>query len=498
MTIPFNNIPGNILVPFFYAEFNSGGSPFEGQPRLLLVGQKTNAGTAPAAVPVGPIQSNMEADALFGSGSMAAWMYRVARVNAPFQPIWVLPLADPAGVAASGTITFTAPGVTGVGIVRILGRRLTVQVNAADNATAVAANVKAAINSAGLPVTADNAAGVLTVTARHVGLLGNGLDVSIVADQSNVFTSTNAVVVAMASGTGTPDLVTPLANLGDDEYDWIAGPYADTTSLNATRDFLNDSSGRWSPIKQLYGHYSTALFGTLSALVTAGDARNDQHASIIGSQTSPTPPWEWAAALGGQEISHLGDAPELSRPLQTLILQGILPPDDRSKWWSISDRQALYSNGISGYKVTVDGQVMIDRIVTTYRLTAAGVPDATFRDVETMAQGMFAIRFFKVAVSNRHSRQALADENPFNVAEVTTPRDIRDTVTHAYTDLVALGVTENADLFAQFVRVERDPNNATRVNGFLPLDVINQLRIFAANVTAFLQFRSPSGAPVLT
>ena len=44
--------------------------------------------------------------------------------------------------------------------------------------------------------------------------------------------------------------------------------------------------------------------------------------------------------------------------------------------------------------------------------------------------------------------------------------------------------------------VERDLNNADRVNAFLPLDVVNQLRVFAANVTAFLQFQSPSGAPL--
>jgi hypothetical protein len=35
-------------------------------------------------------------------------------------------------------------------------------------------------------------------------------------------------------------------------------------------------------------------------------------------------------------------------------------------------------------------------------------------------------------------------------------------------DLVALGVAEKPDLFAQFVVVERDPNNATRLNASLP------------------------------
>jgi phage tail sheath gpL-like len=405
-----------------------------------------------------------------------------------------LPLADPAGASATATLTITAPAVTGAGIVRVMGRRITFQVNAADNATTVAAALAAAINAENLPVTAANVAGVVTATARHVGALGNNIEIKIATNEPNVLTTTNCVIVAMSGGSGVPALTTPLANLGDDEFDWIGGPYSDTTSLNTVRDFLNDTAGRWSPIQQLYGHYITQTIGNLSTVVGVGNARNDQHVSIIGTQASPTPPWEWAAALAAIAAAHLTDAPELSRPLQTLILDGVLPPDDRSLWWDIADRQALYVDGIGAYKVSVDGLVILDRVVTTYQQTPAGVPDATFRDIETMAQLMFIPRYFRVAVSNKHARQALADENPFDVDEVTTPRDIRDTVVHAYEDLVALGVTEKPELFAQFVKVERDPNNATRVNAYIPADVVNQLRIFAANITAFLQYQTPSGA----
>lgn len=496
MSVLFNAIPGNILVPFFYAEINSGGTPYEGQSRLLLVGQKIAAGSAVADEPIGPIQSEMEADALFGSGSMLAQMYRIARRNAPFQPIWALPLADPAGAAATGTLTVTAPGVTGAGVFYVMGRRLTIQVNAADTGAIVAAAIAAAINAAKLPVTAAvggvGSEHIVTVTARHVGALGDGIDLWVATDEPNVLAG-KVAVVAMSGGNGVPALATALANLGDDEYDFIAAPYADANSLNSIRDFLDDVSGRWSPTKQLYGHYFTANFGNLSAQVTLGNGRNDRHVSIMASQASPTPVWEWAAALAGVAISHLTDAPELSRPLQTLQLSGILPPRSRSTWWDIDDRQALYVDGMSAYKVTIDGLVIIDRVTTTYQQTNAGVPDATFRDVETMAQLMFLTRYIRGQVSNRHARQALADDNPFNLSEVATPKSVRNTLVHAYNDLVALGVTEKPELFAQYVVVERDANNATRLNAYLPVDVVNQLRVFAANITAFLQYETPSG-----
>lgn len=499
MTVAFNNIPGNELVPFFYAEINSGGTPYQGNPRALYVGQKTSAGAAPAGVPYGPVQSESEAIAQFGLGSMLHAMFNIARRNAPLQPFYALPLADPAGAAATGEINVnsgTPIGVTGAGIIKIMGRHIVVQVGASDTAATTAAAIVAAINAANLPVTATvdgTHSYQVNLTARHVGESGDAIVVKVPTDEPNVFTTTNAAVTAMAGASGVPDLVTPFGNLGDQEYDWIGCPFADTTSLNAVKDFLNDTAGRWSPAQQIYGHYTAVKFDTLSNLCIFGAGRNDQHASVMGSQVSPTPPWEWAAALAAQEVEHLGTAPEASRPLQSIVLQGVLPPDDCSTWWDIVDRQALYSKGIAGYKVLSDGSVAIDRLVTTYQKTAAGVPDKTFLDIETMAQAMLATRYLRVAVSNAHGRQALADENPYNVAGVTTPKDIRNTLIHAYNDLTALGVVENATAFASALVVERDATDATRVNAYLPIDVVNQLRIFAANVTLFLQYNSASG-----
>lgn len=494
--VAFNNIPGNLLVPFFYAEINSGGTPFQGNPRLLLIGQKTSAGSAASNKVIGPIQSEREADAFFGIGSMLSSMFRAARRAAPFQPIWALALPDPAGAAAAGSISMTAPGITGAAILNVLGRRLTFQVNAADTAAQVATKIAATINAAMLPVTAavdGTTASKVNVTARHVGALGNALEVAYVTDEANVLSSSNTTIVALSGGNGVPDLITPLANLGDQEFDFLAGPYADTASLNAIRDFLDDSAGRWSPSQQLYGHYFSALYNTLSALVSAGNARNDQHVTVIGFQVAPTPLWELAATAGGVASAHLGDAPEVSRPLQTLVLPGVLPPRDSSLWWDIPDRQALYADGIAACKVRADGLVAIDRLVTTYQQTAAGVPDATFRDVETMFQLMFIVRYLRTAVSNKHSRQALADENPNNLDTIATPRSVKATLVHAYNDLVDMGVCEKPELFAQYLVVSRDLNDATALEAYLPIDVVNQLRVFKGNVTAFLQYQSPSG-----
>jgi phage tail sheath gpL-like len=75
MTAPFNTVPANTLVPFFWVEVNSGGTPFAGSSQLLLLGQKTSAGAAAAGVPYGPIASVADAVAQFGQGSMLVMMY---------------------------------------------------------------------------------------------------------------------------------------------------------------------------------------------------------------------------------------------------------------------------------------------------------------------------------------------------------------------------------------------------------------------------------------
>jgi phage tail sheath gpL-like len=496
MPVPFQNIPANLLVPFAVFEVNSGGSPFASAARLLLIGQMTSGGAATAGVPYGPIQSEADAIARFGNGSMLVAMYDIARLNAPFQEIWALPLADPSGAAATGTITITAPGATGAGILRVMGRRIVVQINAADNATTVAANIAAAINAAViqvnngtglLPVTAAAASGVVTLTAKHVGGLGNYIEVNVATDEPNVLNGTNAPVVAMAGGNGVPSLTTPLANLGSMPFRWMAGPYADTTSLDAIKAFLNDVSGRWSPLQGLLGHYTGANIGTLSAQATYASARNEPHANGVATQSFRTPPWERAAAWGALEAAHLSTAPECSRPLQTLVLQGVLPPFDPTKNWSITDRGTLYADGLSAEVVNPDGTVSIDRACTFYKTNAAGAPDATFRDTETMGQVMAGLDLLKAGVATDFSRMSIADENPFHVETIATVNDVRNSLIHHYNEGVALGIFDNPELFAASVVVERDQNNADRVNAYLPAQVVGKLRVFAGNLTTFLQ-----------
>lgn len=488
--VPFENIPENIRVPLFYGEFRSGGTPFTNNARLLLIGQKLSTGSAPAGQPI--LATDNAVAGLGGAGSMLAQMHAVARKNAPIQEIWWLPLDDLAGgVKATGTITVGgAPtSQSGIASVYIAGRRVRVSVKTTDTNATIATALEAAINAASdMPVTAAAVAAVVTLTARHKGTLGNFIEVDLgnVVEEGTLG-KTLFTIVAMASGAGDPDIATALDALGDDEFDWIGLPYSGATELGLAGDLLNDVSGRWSWIRQLYGHATTVGTGTVGTLAAFGISRNNQHESIFPCRKFRSAPWETCAAVSAQIARRKALPPELSRPLHTIKLEGIKGPLLKSDILTKNDLQTFYFSGISGYHVRRDGSVCIDRVVTTFKTNAWGDPDWTYLDIETMAQSMYYIRSLRAEVTTKHGRQALAQSNPGNLPHIVTPLDLEATLDHNYVKNIDLGVTENFDAFQRNRRVvinELDPN---RADAFVKIDHVNQLRIFAALVENNLQ-----------
>ncbi len=498
MAVQFSQIPANLRVPLFYAEINAGLSPYQGPSRLLLIGQKTNSGSAPVNA---PIRLDGNEQGLFGAGSMLTEMAVWARQNHSFGEIWALPVADPAGVAQTFTVTVAA-GIAdkqGTLVLYVAGERVSVAVALSDDEDAVAASIVAAINAGYtrfgramshhvIAAAVDN---VVTLTARNVGALAGkiSIDKDLVGDEGPL--AAYVTIAAGVAGTGVPALGAALAALGDQEYDWIASPYSDTTSQNDMRDFLAD---RWSPMQQVYGHHVSTMFDSFGNLAAFGSGRNDPNADIMGVPNSPTPPWIWAAAIGGRVArdknlgSEVDQAYRISQPLQTLDLIGVRPPKSRTDWFSIVQRQQLYQDGISGFRVLADGTVVIDRLVTTYQTNAYGQPDITWLDVETRAQMVYFVRYMRHRITQKYGRMALADENPSGQPGIVTPKMIKAECVHAYIELERGGLVEKSNLFAQNLIVERssDPN---RVNAYLPVDLVNQFRIFAANATTFLEYQ---------
>lgn len=485
MTVPFNNTPANLRVPLFYAEVdNSQANSGAQNQRTLLIGQVTAAGNAVVDIPVLG-QGVSDAKAKGGEGSMLALMAEAYKKADSFGEVWFLPLADAEGsVAATGSITLAgSPSETGVLYLYVAGQRIALTVVAQDTPAAIATALTALINgTASLPVIATAADSVVTVTAKNKGLAGNEIDLRLnylgTAGGESTPAGITVTITTMAGGLTNPTLDAALANLGDQPFDFIISPYTDTASLNALRDLLSDKNGRWSYASQLYGHVFAAQRGTLATLATAGNARNNQHETILGFDDSPSPAWIWAADLAGTAAVALRADP--GRPLQTLTLSTALAPPLASRF-ELGERNTLLWDGISTFTVQSDGTVALENVITTYQQNAFGSPDDSYLEVETLFLLMYVLRAQRALVTSKYARVKLAaDGTRFAPGSaIVTPKIIKADLIAQYQELEYAGFVQDAEAFARELIVEKNGSNPNRVDVLWPGTLINQLRIFA-------------------
>lgn len=485
MSVSFNTIPSGVRVPLFYAEVDNSAAftPSEST-RSLLIGQMLDKGTAEAGKPV-TVSTAAMAKQLFGRGSQLARMVVAYRTVDSFGQLVCIPLADVTNsVAASAEVTFSGKATeAGTLSFYIGGSRVQVSVAEGAEAGVVAQALADAISrEKDLPVTATAAAAVCTLTARNKGSLGNGILLALnlrgLINGEKTPAGLGVVLAAMAGGTTDPEIAPAVKAMGDAQYDFIGAPYSDAAVLDAFQTEMNDTSGRWSPFRQIYGHVYTAKRGDVNALKTFGNARNDQHCTIVGVEPElPTPIEEVLAAYLARTSVFISADP--ARPTQTGVLTGVMAAPSESRFIT-TDRQTLLENGIATL-TTTSGTVMIERAVTTYQRNSFGDADASYLDSETMHTLAYVLRRMKSLITTKYARHKLANDGTRYGAgqAIVTPSVIRGELVALYRQLELSGIVENADLFKQYLIVERNADNPNRLDVLFPPDLVNQLRIFA-------------------
>lgn len=489
--ISFNQIPTNIRIPFVALEVDASQSQ-QGPSVLVfnsvMIGQKTAAGTGTAGQ-LYQVTSVEEVITLAGRGSHLHQGAMGWFANNNSSPLWIGILADDgAGVAAQGTLTFTGPATAAGTIALYLGgERLTVGVNAADTATTIAAAVAAAINAAAdLPVTAAPVAGVVTLTYRHKGVIGNVYDVrhSFYTGEA-LPAGVGLAIVAVGTttaGTTTPSLTTLIANMSNFWFhNWIHS-YNDATSLNALEA---DLETRFGPMNGKEGLASSASAGTFSALTTLGSGRNSKQSSIWAQPgVNPlTPPLRFAAACVA--VATLSIQADPARPVQTLEVKGVVAPavvdlfDD-------DERNLMLYDGISTTKV-VGNAVQLERWITTYQNSPVGAPDEAYLDATTRFNLLYLRYDFRTQFQTKFPRHKLADDGTrFQSGQaVMTPKIAKAWAVGWFRQKEAQGLVQNGDQFKRDLVVERQAGNANQLNFLVPPTLIAQLIVVAAQ----LQFR---------
>ncbi|HHQ6001620.1 TPA: phage tail sheath subtilisin-like domain-containing protein [Morganella morganii] len=482
MTVPFATIPQNLRTPLFFVEFdNSMANTATATQRTLLIGQMLDGAAGKDSIPE-RITSGTQAAERFGRGSMLHTEAEAYFRNDTAGEVWVLPLADTESqTAAAGKLKITsAANDTGVISLYIAGIRVQMAVVATDTAEAIATGLTKVINrNTNLPVTASAATDTVTLTAKNKGAHGNGIDIRLnylgLTGGESAPSGFEMTITAMSGGNGAPDLLNGLANLKDRSFDFIVNPYTDTASLDVVKTFLAE---RWAWDKQLYGHSYGVITGTYGQLAELGEKRNDQHASLLGVNGSPSPDYQWSAAYTGAIAQSLRNDP--GRPLQTLVISGVLPPDD-TKILELTERNNLLHSGISTFTVDDDGTVRVENIITTYQKNAYGNNDDSYLQVETLYLLMFVSRYLRTQVTSKFGRMKLADDGTRFApgSAIVTPNIIRAELIAQYGFLEFNGHVQDAKGFAAGLKVERNSQNPNRVDVLWTGTLINQLRVFA-------------------
>lgn len=472
--ISFDTIPASIRKPGKYFEFNTKLAvrtlPGNLQ-KTLIIGQRLNSGTVPANTLV-DIFSSDDAAVFFGYGSIAHLMCLAALKANNYLSLQAIALDDGAGVAATKTITYTGTATaSGVATVYVGGQNVQVSVAVGDTPTVIALAVKTQFDKQNtLPVTATVAAGVLTLTAKNKGLLGNGINISATALNGIIpIAGVTVAVAAGVNGTIDPVLATALATVFTAGHNIIISAWNDTTSLTALRTHLDNVSGA---VEQRGAMGVYAHIGTFANATTLAGQVNSGRIAGCFVPAAYDASFEVAAAFGAVIASEEDPA----RPLNTLPLTSILANPVASRSNRAEQEGCLY-NGVTPTEVGPGDKVQIVRAVTTYTLDANSIPDISMLDLTTIRTLDYVRKAVRERISLRFPREKLSSR--------TAPK-VRSEILDVLFKLEELEIIENVTDNLDGVLVERDLQDPNRLDAKIPADVVNGLHIFAGRIDLLL------------
>nr|WP_255663248.1 phage tail sheath subtilisin-like domain-containing protein [Komagataeibacter sp. FNDCR2] len=323
----------------------------------------------------------------------------------------------------------------------------------------------------------------LPLTALNKGECGNDilLDTS---DTSSDYTS-DGITITFTQFTGGSEnpsaaLTPALANLGNRTFDFVSCPYMDATSLAAIKEFWNDQTGRWSWQQMLFGHVFSAVRGTLGEVTTFGSTVNNEHLTVMPIADSPHSPLRWAAEITAGVANKVRTDPGI--PITQVALT-VMPPSQPNQW-TFSEQNSLLYEGMSVFSVGDDGTVYILRLITTYQENAAGMPDDSYLDAETMNQLAYVIRDLRAFQAPYLVKKLVSDTTRIAAGSnaINAPV-VKQALISRYVELETGGYVQNSANFAAGIIVQNAGGGQLRE--LLPIDVVNQVR----DVPMLIQFR---------
>ncbi|EHD14090.1 bacteriophage tail sheath protein [Commensalibacter intestini A911] len=473
-----NRVPG-----VYFALDASKANTATTRRRVLLIGQMLTTGTGQPDIAVN-CAGVTSTQGLYGAGSQIALMVEAYRKIDSSGELWILPLSDPSGSKATGSIEFNGVTTQSGKISLYIGDKLIeLFVNKDELSNDIAGNLADKVNAyIHLPVEATAQDSKIIFTAKNIGQYGNdiALNLNLLGEISGQ-TLPNGLSVqisSMQNGIGYPtNLVSLLSTLGSRQFDLFIHPFTDMQSLSVFTEFLDDQSGRWKITDQLYGHSITAIAGSYGEVTVIGDQLNDQHMTVMATSDSPTHPMIWAAQVGAHVAVSMRDNPAI--PITGLVLK-VMPPSDLGIF-IFSQRNSLLYDGISTFVVNDNNDVTIERLITTYKRNNYGEEDNSYLNIETILTASFALQDMKQYLASQFPRCVLLRDGAKITAgqQATTAELIGKTCIARYRTQANNLWVQDAEGFAAELKAENIGKGTVKL--LMPYRFSDQLFVIAGN-----------------
>ncbi len=496
------------VLPGIYIETNFAMGPGVGtglKRALIVLANKLPGGAATENTelygPDTPTQLISESQMIYlaAAGSEAHRMFRrLAAVtggeNGP--PVYWLFVPESSGAKATLDITI-ATNATGPGTYRLwVGDEFVdTGISLGSTPTEIAAALVSAISGkTHWPVTATNAAGVLTVTAKQKGLRGNFIRVqaAILASQSIAMTTTAQADTFLAGGTGSDSNALALATINASWYYHIVSAAEDATQVGAASSQVATQALAMNGLRQrlFYGSVDT-----LAATITNAIGVNNHLAEVIWSEKSPWTPAEIAA--NAAMVYAIGEADELgfrtnwigfgndaeTKPLWKMPASRVVS----ARPGKAALRSAL-QNGITPIGVNPNGTTyIVDRFTT--RSLNGSVPETRIREAHKVTIIHRFADAFNARLQAAGAGKTIADDPPDGLAPVAgtiTPKICRGLLNLTYDEFAAAGKLQSGinpetgldRLLEQktAARVQRETNPSSRMGIRAPVQTIDNFR----------------------
>jgi len=484
MPVPIKQIPANLLVPGQYQEIdNSLAGAQSDIKKALMIGHKLSTSEAESGKPVNVI-SAAKAHQLFGHGSPAAIMAETFLSLNKTEELYVLPIPEPeAGTAWKKKLTVNG-SASSTGMIRIIvnGMGYDAAIAKSADAPAVAAAITARINGElTLPVTAETEASAVTISANIKGEAGNNNSVTVFSFVDSVsITETETL-----EGQGVTDIKPFLEGLGEVRYNFIASDFNDAKNIRTSSAELES---RYGPMRQIGGRMYIALSGDLGSkteegtlLAKAGEV-NSPHIVLVPHGKNPELPCVWAAAWCALACRILADDPA-ANTYDTKIADLTAGTS-----FDFEERQKLLEAGIATYRLDTTGNVLIERLVTSYTENTDGGRDTSYLDVQ-VTETVDAVRTYINAEAKKRFKTwklASTGENFGAGARVMSPGVFRSFLAELYQEVFIKTKQwcQDFEAYKKSIFVEIKAGSKTRLEYSHEPNLIGQFYI-AAGLTQF-------------